>query len=279
LGVVEEKVKVTGGLLSARAIKESLSPQTRGQIRQVEVLEETSSTNDYLLQLPFSQSHGRLVLAERQSAGKGRRGRAWQSPEGNIFLSLGWRFDTGAARLEALSAVAGICTCRALARIGLVGHGIKWPNDIQVNGEKLAGILVETRSRQTEAMAVIGIGINVDIGPQAAGDIDQPWTDLAHLEGMKTSDQNVIVAAVTEELVEAFQSGSHGLADILAEHWADWDLLFGKAIHVEHQGTIHEGEAHGITPSGALRVRLSPGPGTADEIRTFISAEVSVRRA
>lgn len=279
LGVAEEGVRATGGLLSAGAIEDSLRPEVLGQIKQPEVFTEIPSTNDYLLQLPSSELHGRVVLADRQLAGKGRRGREWQSPDGNIFLSLGWRFNAGAAKLEALSAVAGICTCQALSRIGLAGHGIKWPNDIHVGGAKLAGILVELRSGRNGTSAVIGIGINVNLGPDAARHIDQAWTDLVHVKGLKTTDRNVIVAAVIEELVGALQPGSQGLPEILRERWSGWDLLFGKAIQVDHLGTIQEGEARGITEGGALRVRLSSGPGTTDEIRTFFSGEVSVRRA
>lgn len=279
LGMAENATRSADGLLSAGAIEDSLRPDINTQIKPPEVFAELPSTNDYLLQLPSAQLHGQVVLALRQSEGKGRRGRDWQSPEGNIFLSLGWRFNAGPAKLESLSAVAGICTCRALSRIGLEGHGIKWPNDIHVGGAKLAGILVELKSGRHGTSAVIGIGINVNLDPDAAVDIDQAWTDLSHMKGLKTSDRNVIVAAVIEELVEALQSGSQGLPDMLRERWDDWDLLFGKAIHVDHLGTIRSGEARGITQGGALRVRLSQGPGTPDEIGTFFSGEVSVRRA
>lgn len=261
------------------AIKGFLQPAVGDQIRRLTLLAETDSTNDYLLQLPTADMHGQIVLAEKQNAGKGRRGRRWQSPQGNIFLSMGWRFNTRAVSLEGLSAVVGICTCRALSGIGLSGHGIKWPNDIYVDGAKLAGILVELKGNSHGTSAVIGVGINMHLDAETTSNIDQPATGLAGQSGLKTTDRNTIVAAVIEEIIAALEHGSRRLPDYLREHWSQWDLLAGQAVHLEYQGAAYKGEAQGITPGGALRLHVSSGPGSAAEIMTFHSAEVSVRRA
>ncbi len=106
---------------------------------------------------------GTRLLADRQSAGRGRRGRSWHSPPGqNIYLSLGWNFQRADGALTPLPLAVAVAAVRAMRRAGLHSPGIKWPNDIQVGGKKLAGILVELRNPGPgQALAVIGIGVNV----------------------------------------------------------------------------------------------------------------------
>ena len=110
------------------------------------------------------------VLAECQTGGRGRREKSWHSPAGgNIYLSLGWWFRDCQWPLSTLPLIVAIAVCQALARAGLRGHGIKWPNDILVEGKKLAGILVEMQSAGSgPALAVIGVGLNVRM-PSPAG--------------------------------------------------------------------------------------------------------------
>ena len=262
--------------LDEEAIRGSMRPESALRFGVIEVLDDVHSTNDYLLMHPFADIHGRVVLAERQAAGRGRRGRAWRSPRGNIFMSLGWRFDSSGEPLDTLSLVVGVCVCRALSRLGLTGHGVKWPNDVQVNGEKLAGILVDLKRRKSGICAVIGIGINVNLRHDLAAEIDQPPTDLASHPGVGTDDRNTIIAAVADELVAVLGEGALSLTDFLHEHWSDWDVLHKNTIRVEDNGRVFEGVAAGITQNGALRLVCGSGP---DDIITFNNGEVSVRRA
>lgn len=214
--------------LDAVAIASSVSPSTSQLLRGIEVLEETDSTNDVLLRRSASELHGRAVLAERQTAGKGQRGRNWRSPGGNIFLSLGWRFETAPHDLPALSLVVGICVCRALAEIGVTGHRVKHPNDILVNGAKLCGILVESRGGRKQRDTVTGIGVNVRLDRAAEAAIDQPCTDLRRLVGDELPSRNAVVAKILDELLPRFQDES-GMAGFLADAWPEWKMAGPKS--------------------------------------------------
>lgn len=209
--------------LDSGAILHGVGPATRPLISDVVVVEETRSTNDDLLALPTRERHGRVLLAERQTAGKGRRGRPWHSPPGNIWLSVGWRFSAALRDLSDLPLLAGVCVCRALARCGLEGQRIKRPNDILVGGAKLCGILVETRGGQTGCEAVTGIGINVRQANDAGDHIDQPWTDLDQQLGSRLPARNILVASLLDELLPRFRDET-GMAAFLAETSPEWTL-------------------------------------------------------
>lgn len=256
-----------------------MRPALRQQIK-LEILDEVDSTNDALLRVPSHQIHGRAVLAERQTAGKGRRGRRWQSPPGNVYLSVGWHFNAPASSLGALGLVAGVCVCRALERVGLRGHGVKWPNDVQVDGRKLGGILVELRGARAGCQAVIGIGINVKAGEEVAR-IGQPVTDLASQPGLPNVDRNAVVAAVLDELVAVLGEVEAGLAEFLEAEWPRWDALEGRIVRVERGPDVYEGRAGGIAADGALRVGVTAvnDVPVSDRAMTFHSGEVSLRRA
>lgn len=126
------------------------------------VLDMVGSTNDYLFNLINAGSDiPDVVLAETQSAGKGRNGNAWNSPHGNIYLSLYKRFNCELNELYGLSLVIGIAVARVLQGHGLCNVKLKWPNDIYWNSRKMGGILIETRQHGAMVDAVIGLGLNV----------------------------------------------------------------------------------------------------------------------
>ena len=267
--------------LIARMIEREVKPELRRLITRLDVLAETGSTNDELLGLPNSELHGRIILAERQTAGKGRRGRKWQSPDGNLFLSIGWCFSAAAASLSVLGLVVGVCVCRALAGLGLSGHGIKWPNDILADGAKLGGILVELRSRKSACDAIVGIGINVRLDGKAAIDIEQPYTDLVSLCRPRAPDRSVLASAILEEVLSRFEAGTESFEKFLDENWPKWDLLHGEDVRVERADGVFEGRACGISAEGGLRLSVADTNASADspQVRTFFSGDASVRRA
>jgi len=203
-----------------------IDPEFRHLIRRIDVLEETDSTQDDILRMPSSERHGCVVLAERQSAGKGRRGRRWQSPAGNIFLSIGWHFVAPPRALDGLPLVVGVCLCRALARIDVKGHRVKRPNDILIDGAKLCGILVETRGGQSGRDTVTGIGLNVQLDDDSGDMIDQPWTDLQRLLGDGLPSRNEVVSTILEELLPRYHD-ERRMSAFLADAWPEWDLSGG----------------------------------------------------
>lgn len=138
------------------------------------VLDETGSTNDEALALGRSgAAHGAAVAARAQTAGRGRRGHAWESPRGNLYLSVILRPEVVPARLPGLAAACGLGVVGGLVAAGCGGEvRLKWPNDVLARGRKLAGILVEAaRDEGGQTFAACGVGVNVELAPRELGAI------------------------------------------------------------------------------------------------------------
>ena len=258
-------------LLDASAIRAQLPAGIARQLDTLEVEWQIDSTNAELLRRTAS-SRVQVLLAERQSAGRGRRGRSWSSPlAAHLYLSLQRRFDGGVAALSGLSIAVGVATAEALRGLGFIEVGLKWPNDVVADDRKLGGILIEFGGEDAGVVrAVIGIGINVRMPEPVAAAIDQPWTDL-HKLGAPLPSRNALAAVLIAAQVSALaQFAEVGLAPFLPR-WRALDALRDRMVDVI-AGTHHErGVALGIANSGALRVRHADGE------RDYHSAEISVR--
>ena len=271
--------ELTDDTLSADRIRERLSAATSEQLRELTVLQETDSTNAELARQPAERRHGHAILAEAQTAGRGRRQRTWHSPPGgNIYLSLGWRFKTNSVPLSTLPLVTALCLCRALDRAGVRSHGIKWPNDILVNGAKVAGILVETQSTGAgPALAIIGIGLNVRMPRSGAGSpgslIDRPWTTLVSQlpSDRQAISRNEMTALALEELLAGLVRFESRGFEAFHEAWQARDLLTGKRLRLEGSGALRYGRAIGVNEDGGLEVDID-GYG----LQTLYAADVSI---
>jgi BirA family biotin operon repressor/biotin-[acetyl-CoA-carboxylase] ligase len=217
-----------------------------------------------------SQSVNQLVcLAEHQTAGRGRHGHQWQSPNAeNIYLSLSWQFENQPQHLSLLSLWIGVIVANTLADAGLSGHGIKWPNDIYWQQQKLGGILLETSN--LSSMIVIGIGLNINMQHEAS--IDQPWVSLNQAMGRQLVDRNHILLSLLDKLhvgLSAFAGLSVGE---IKQHFHKWDLIHGRKVSFLERDTKLTGEALGVDDSGQLRVSLESG-----EVRAFGTTISKVR--
>ena len=247
-------------LLDAQAIVADLSPAARAALAGLDVLFETDSTNAVALREP-APAHGcRAWLAERQTAGRGRRGRPWASPlAAHVYLSLSRRFEGGLATLQGLSLAVGVACAEALHALGYRGVGLKWPNDLLVDGRKLGGILVEVGGEAGGPIrAVVGLGVNVAMPEAAARGIDQPWCDLASLSPEPPSRHAVCVALLDALLPMLARFEREGLAPFLAA-WARHDVLAGRRVQLRVGDRVIEGEALGVAGDGALRLRVADG--------------------
>ena len=267
-------------LLDAATIRAALSDGTRAGLAELDVAWSLPSTNTALLDAAAPAAGTAVLLAERQTGGRGRRGREWASPlAANLYLSLSRRFDGGLARLGGLSLVAGIAAAEALQSLGAHDVRLKWPNDLVVadgNGlRKLGGLLVEGGGEHAGPVrAVVGLGLNVRMPSATAARIDQPWTDLDALLGAALPARSRIAAALMDALLPAFDAfDAHGLAPFLRRH-AALDALAGRAVVVHGARANDQGVALGLAADGALRVRLDEG-----SERSFHAGEVSVRAA
>jgi len=268
-----------GQMLNAELISNLMTPPARLQLSRLTVLDITDSTNSALQRLPLKQQHAHAILAESQSNGRGRRARQWFSPAGcNIHLSFGWQFSNGQHQLSTLPLVAAVCACRALSRAGLEGHGIKWPNDVLIENQKLAGVLVEMQAvAGGPATAVIGLGLNVNMPPkspegQQAGEIiDRRWTDLSTwLKQPGPFCRNTMAALLLDELINGTRQYETDGFSAFQSDWQRLDLLAGRNIEIRHQNQLLSGVARGIDAAGGLRVE------TAGDIGVFHAGEVSV---
>jgi BirA family transcriptional regulator, biotin operon repressor / biotin---[acetyl-CoA-carboxylase] ligase len=271
-------------LLEADAILVALPPAVRGQIGRLDIAWSIDSTNSELLRRRTAEETSvEVLMAERQTGGRGRRGRIWASPlAAHLYLSVARSFGGGLARLGGLSLVAGVAVAEALHANGFEGVRLKWPNDVVIAGpeglRKLGGLLIEGSGEHAgPARAVIGLGLNVRMPEAAARDIDQPWCDLVSLAAKETRvlpDRNAIAAAMLEHLLPALELfDAEGLAPFLPRY-ADVDALAGQSVTLHSANATQAGTALGVAEDGALRLRFDDGR----EQRVH-AGEVSVRTA
>lgn len=247
-------------LLEPALIRAQMQQTAQQKLTDLRVEMAVDSTSSTLQRMPISDQHGVAILAEQQVAGRGRRGRQWHSPFArNLYLSLGWKFEQSIAELGCLSLVLAISAARALSRVGLVGHRIKWPNDLLLDGRKLCGCLAEVQGdTQGPCHAVLGVGVNVQMpAPAANACIDQPWTDLQ--QALPGCSRNELAARLLEELTSQLTLfANEGFAPF-AEQWEHLDGLRGKTIDIVVGNQTLHGTVAGIDSQGALMLITDQG--------------------
>jgi BirA family biotin operon repressor/biotin-[acetyl-CoA-carboxylase] ligase len=215
---------------------------------EVRRVERCGSTNALLL---AEAKPNVLLVAEEQTAGRGRRGRRWHSAPG-----AGVTFSLSAAvtrPVTGLSLVAGVATARALRGLGVAQAALKWPNDLVVDGAKLGGILVETRS----ALAVIGIGINCRRDPALEKRLRRP---IAALDQFIAVDRDRVIERVAQSLVEALATFDAQGLDGLRGEWERMHAHAGKRLRVRlADGRVLTGVARGLDGDGGLRLQTRAG--------------------
>lgn len=246
--------------LDAAAIAQGLA-QAGAVPPPIEVLPCVDSTNRRLLQ--YAREGGAapsVCLAERQTAGRGRRGRLWHSPFGaNLYMSVLWSFDRPASALGPLGLVVGLALADALEAAGLEGHGLKWPNDIYWDGRKLAGILLELAPCEADGpcSVVIGIGLNVAMPQEdAQGFIDQPWVDLATAMGDAHPSRNRLATLILRNLMPALQGFSAAGLGPFLPRWQQRDLAAGRVVELHRPDGVVRGCARGIDEHGRLLLEV-----------------------
>lgn len=248
-------------MLDARTIREGLA--ARGEVLTVHVLERCTSTNSEMLALEFARSPA-LLLADEQTAGRGRRGRRWHAnPGAALTFSVRWEFTGDASRLRGLSLAAGVGIARALHALGAQGVGLKWPNDLLASmgkgGAKLGGILIETRSSAGRIAAVVGVGLNCRRMPGLEARLGRAVASLEESIDPLPA-RNAIAIRVVAELASTLRLfGDCGLDAFRA----DWEALHahqGAPLRVRTaEGRVIAGIADGIGPDGGLLLRNRRG--------------------
>jgi BirA family biotin operon repressor/biotin-[acetyl-CoA-carboxylase] ligase len=226
-------------------------------------LDSTGSTNDHARALALAGGPvGTVVVAEEQTAGRGRQGRSWTAPRGRaLTLSVLWKLSRN---LESLPLSVAVAVCEACERVAPVRCRIKWPNDVWIEERKLAGILIESRPR--EQWAVVGIGLNVDTGTSELDPSLRETATSLRIESGTAVGRDQVLAALTDVLGERLRELEGDAEPVLAEY-RKRDLLKGRPIAWTAGARRLSGEAQGIDEHGNLivfteegeRVRLSAG--------------------
>ena len=253
-------------LLAETRIRALLSPETQAVLDSLEIPAIISSTNEHLAgQVAPSPGRMRVLLAEYQSGGRGRRGRRWLSPFAHgICLSVAWTFETAPRDLPLLSLVAGVSVMEALDSLKIGAGQLKWPNDIVAAGGKLGGILVEVSGEPGGPLrAVIGVGLNVRPLTTIARDIDLeggvlPAVALDDLADGRRIGRNQVTAALLDALHAGLQAFTRG-SRIFLESWRRYDSLAGKPVLVSAGQQSVAGIARGIADDGSLLVETEGG--------------------
>ena len=265
-------------LLDQRLIRAQLQPQVQAALDTFDIHVITESTSEALRDYaPVSPGRMRVVMAEYQSGGRGRRGRRWLSPfAGGLCLSLGWTFPVLPANLSALSLTAGVAVFQALSTLRPAGLGLKWPNDIIADGGKLGGLLIDVQGETDGPVAVrIGVGINIDgidiIESRVVADGSLAPIGLRSLVDNGVVSRNRLAAALIDALsaaLQAFQAAGFGG---FADDWRRLDCMTGRPITVQIGNETHSGIAAGIADDGALLLNVG------GKVRAFVAGEVTLR--
>ena len=258
--------------LSAAAIQAHCA--TSASHVAIEVVAETGSTNADLLARIGALDGPVLLIAERQTAGRGRAGRSWLStPGATLTFSLAWRFKGPLHRMAGLPLAVGVALAETIAALG-VAVQLKWPNDLLRDGKKLAGILVETGASNAadgSIWAVIGAGINLVMPDQLEAQIGRevaaaPW--LAQME------RSQLMAALLSRLAAVLaEFDDTGFAPF-AERWNALHAWRGQDVSIVDDGQVlQQGRAAGVDAIG--RLMLDTGAGRVE----VLSGDVSLRLA
>jgi len=267
--------------LNATAILKALGDKAHAF--SVEVHDELTSTNTYLMQHAPQMPNANCVVAQLQTGGRGRRGRTWQAGLGaSLTFSVLWRFQCGASGLSGLSLAVGVALMRALKALGVTEAQLKWPNDVLVLSEtqsetkaqKLAGILIELQGdMEGPSTAVIGIGLNVQLPNALKQSIDQATTDLMSLL-QEPVDSNQVLGVLLMHLHNVLNAFEHQGFGALRNEWTRHHAYHNRPVNLLHtDGRVTHGIVNNIAEDGVLLVQTEAGE------QRFMSGEISLRGA
>ena len=241
----------------------------------VHVFESIDSTNDWSLE---ALKHGReppfVCITDHQSKGRGRRGRHWLSPaSANIYISLAWHFELPVGELCALSLAQGVAVINTLRQAGINDAWLKWPNDVLINADKIAGVLIETGEvRANSCSAVIGIGLNYHMPDNIMPESGMRFTDVVHASGDRMPERNDMVAMLLNEVVNMCRQYQLKAASIISDIKHELDVLTGKVVDIHVENADHlTVTVLGINDRGELRVLVE------GQERVFNSADISIK--
>ena len=255
--------------LNEWALKQALTTTFLGCTIYLE--DELTSTNVRAKELARQGGvHGLTVLAKYQSLGQGRLQRQWQSPKGGLWMSVVLRPDLSLADASKLTLAASVAIVDALEELFQLRIGIKWPNDLVFNGQKLAGILGEVVGEWNAVQTLIlGMGINVNFSRQQ---LSAPLsaTTLYEILGYEV-DLNILAAAVLKHLENELISLEKKAFEELRKNWSERAVGLGEEVKILRGEQVFQGIFKGISIDGALLLETEEGE------RSFSAGEIQLR--
>jgi BirA family biotin operon repressor/biotin-[acetyl-CoA-carboxylase] ligase len=200
-------------------------------------------------------AEGTVIIAGEQTGGRGRRGRSWLSPRGSIALSIILYPDV--AHLPSLIMLASLAVVNSIRAVTGLESGIKWPNDVLINGKKVCGILIESEVRGDKVdYSIVSPGINVNVKLADYPEIAPTATSLAGEMGRDVSRRDIVhhLLVEVERLYLTLQAGGS-----VFEAWHDHLVMLGKEVQVTDGATLYRGVAESVTEDGSLLLRQADG--------------------
>ncbi len=256
--------------MDEQTLRNLLTIESRQSIDRIQVFDEIDSTNsESLRQIQSGSTENRLLVANSQTDGKGRRGRQWLSPKNaGVYLSLTRFFSLQANALQGLSLVTAISVVEALSGFGATGLQLKWPNDVLVEKKKLAGILLELQQSELQQLelqqkkispfVVFGIGVNIKLSTDSIASIDRPVTDLNSIISELPSRVTLIAAILNQLCRNLIEYESSGFSSF-KECWNAQDCYRMSDIVIQNGRSRIIGKSLGVDSSGALLIRTVEG--------------------
>jgi len=260
-------------LLCDQKILDDMAFNIRPLVSKIDIHASIDSTNTHLMSCLKSETfHGHVCLAESQTSGRGRRGRAWISPFGrNVYMSVGWVLPLG-LKPGGLSLTVGVEIVRLLRDMGVSDVSLKWPNDVlritKGRSGKLAGILIELGAPTAKGTPlIIGVGLNVDLGVEALALIDQPYETLGEFK----LSRNALVSGLLTRLLPALNNFSANGFRIQASEWGEVNFYADKEVQIVIGKDVIRGIDRGVDEYGNILIETEAG------VKSFNAGEVSLR--
>jgi BirA family transcriptional regulator, biotin operon repressor / biotin---[acetyl-CoA-carboxylase] ligase len=228
----------------------------------LECFEEIDSTNEEAMrQLAADRETPFVIIGKRQTRGRGRFGRVWQSEAvDNLYVSFAFRPQVEPARMQTFTLWMGINVCELVANFTRLTPGLKWPNDIVFDGSKAGGMLTEARMDADQIRDLIfGLGLNINQAPDNLPEANRKATSLA--AQMNTPvDLNKFAAAVIGRVLDAYEQFVSGAyRTTFADRWNSCDVLRGKSVSLLKGSEVVRGVAAGLDDEGSLILRTDQG--------------------
>lgn len=228
--------------------------------KKIFYFEEVESTQNVAKTLvDAGLEEGTVVIAEKQTRGRGRVGREWFSPKGGLWLSIILKPNIPTSKVQRLSLLAGVAVAKTLKKLYKLNAKLKWPNDVLIEGKKICGILVEASGDVDKVnYVIVGIGININVRFTGRRELSTTATSILELLGKEVSMVKLTVKLL-EEFEKLYLEFKHGEFSRIIEEWRKLSQTLGKKVKVESYEESFVGEALDVDEDGFLLVKVRDG--------------------